>query len=81
MHPLWGCGFRYILGGYWFTHDTGERIANQKGALDLYVKAAELRQKGDELMFEAVQRTPEQKYVDGMRERSFQRTALAAVKL
>ena len=60
---------------------TGERIANQKGALDLYVKAAELRQKGDELMFEAVQRTPEQKYVDGMRERSFQRTALAAVKL
>lgn len=60
---------------------TGERIANQKGALDLYVKAAELRQKGDELMFEAVQRTPEQKYVDGMRERVFQRTALAAVKL
>ncbi|WP_020597328.1 hypothetical protein [Spirosoma panaciterrae] len=60
---------------------TGERIANQKGAIDLYVKAAELRQKGDELMFEAVQRTAEQKYVDGARERSFQRYALAAIKL
>lgn len=60
---------------------TGERIANQKGAIDLYVKAAELRQKGDELMFEAVQRTAEQKYVDGARERSFQRYALAAIRL
>ncbi|RAI73063.1 hypothetical protein HMF3257_37300 [Spirosoma telluris] len=60
---------------------TGERMSNQKGAIDLYVKAAELRQKGDELMFEAVQRTAEQKYVDGARERSFQRYALAAIKL
>lgn len=60
---------------------TGERIANQKAAVDLYVKAAELREKGDALMFEAVQRTTEQKYVDGIRERQFSRNALATIKL
>ena len=60
---------------------TGERIANQKHALDLYVKAAELREKGDALMLEAVQRTPEQKQMDGMRERQFQRNAFAAIQL
>ena len=60
---------------------TGERIANQKAAVDLYVKAAELREKADGLMVEAVQRTPEQKYIDGVRERQFSRNALATIKL
>ena len=60
---------------------TGERISNMKGAIDLYVKAAELRERADVLMLEAVTRTPEQKYVDGVRERTFQRDALVTIKL
>lgn len=60
---------------------TGERITNMKGAIDLYVKAAELRERADVLMLEAVTRTPEQRYIDGVRERTFQRDALVSIKL
>ena len=60
---------------------TGERISNMKGAIDLYVKAAELRERADVLMLDAVTRTPEQKYIDGVRERTFQRDALVTIKL
>ncbi|GAB3283794.1 hypothetical protein GCM10027347_60540 [Larkinella harenae] len=60
---------------------TGERIANQKAAYDLYVQAAGLREKGDQLLLEATVRTPEQHYVDGIRERNFQRNALSTIKL
>lgn len=59
---------------------TGERINGQKNAYDLYVKASELREKADQLMIEATNRTPVQKYIDGIRERKFMREAMASIK-
>jgi hypothetical protein len=46
--------------------NTGERMLLNKASLDLLTKAQELREKGDKLMLEALDRTETQKRLDGI---------------
>ena len=60
---------------------TGERILVNKAALDLLTKAQELREKGDKLMSEALERTAMQKKVDGVWAAQLWRNNLAKIKI
>ena len=60
---------------------TGERILVNKAALDLLTKAQELREKGDKLMSEALERTATQKKVDGIWAAQLWRNNLAKIKI
>ena len=60
---------------------TGERILVNKAALDLLTKAQELREKGDKLMSEALERTATQKKVDGIWAAQLWRNNIAKIKI
>ena len=60
---------------------TGERILLNKASIDLLTHAQELREKGDELMLEALNRTETQKKLDGVWSAQMFRNSLAKIKI
>jgi len=61
--------------------NTGERMLLNKASLDLLTKAQELREKGDKLMLEALDRTETQKRLDGIWSAQMFRNTLSNIKL
>lgn len=61
--------------------NTGERILLNKASLDLLTKAQELREKGDKLMLEALDRTETQKRLDGIWSAQMFRNTLSNIKI
>lgn len=60
---------------------TGERMLLNKASLDLLTKAQELREKGDKLMLEALDRTETQKRLDGIWSVQMFRNTLSNIKI
>ncbi|MFY8111009.1 MAG: hypothetical protein ACOVKP_03290 [Flavobacterium sp.] len=60
---------------------TGERMLLNKASVDLLTKAQELREKGDKLMLEALDRTETQKRLDGIWSAQLFRNTLANIKI
>ena len=60
---------------------TGERMLLNKASLDLLTKAQELREKGDKLMLEALDRTETQKRLDGIWSAQMFRNTLSNIKI
>lgn len=61
--------------------NTGERMLLNKASLDLLTKAQELREKGDKLMLEALDRTETQKRLDGIWSAQMFRNTLSNIKI
>ena len=61
--------------------NTGERMLLNKASLDLLIKAQELREKGDKLMLEALDRTETQKRLDGIWSAQMFRNTLSNIKI
>lgn len=61
--------------------NTGERMLLNKASLDLLTKAQELREKGDKLMLEALDRTETQKRLDGIWSAQLFRNTLSNIKI
>ncbi len=61
--------------------NTGERMLLNKASLDLLTKAQELREKGDKLMLEALERTETQKRLDGIWSAQMFRNTLSNIKI
>ena len=60
---------------------TGERILLNKASIDLLTQAQELREKGDKLMLEALDRTETQKKIDGIWSAQLWRNTLSKIKI
>lgn len=60
---------------------TGERILLNKASIDLLTHAQELREKGDKLMLEALDRTETQKKIDGIWSAQLWRNTLSKIKI
>jgi hypothetical protein len=60
---------------------TGERILLNKASIDLLTHAQELREKGDKLLLEALDRTETQQKIDGIWSAQMWRNTLAKIKI